>query len=155
VTKLRGILLALALVLVVAPRVIGPQETVTPSVITAPAAGLQDAVKPVTTLLKGHAQAAELGYAYAALADTVQRDAGVIKTTRDFKEANTRFVTLRFAGILTPKVPGLAAAIDQVLQQQIGLEVADLNKPRTDGTTLRASLVSALNAVAWACLQAK
>ena len=143
-------LLVVAVGLLAGPRlkdkfVVPSQSVVT---VTAPSVELQLKVAGITAKLAGHPQAKELGQFYRAYGDVVQRDTSLIVTTKDFRTLNERVVTLRFDQLLTPKVPGLAAAIDAVLVGELGLEVGPFGP-------VRAKAVAALQAVGWACVQAK
>jgi len=151
-TKFQWFLVVAMVGLVVGPRVAEKvQRYQTPAVVSpvaVPSATLQAKVGPITVKLNGHTQAQELGQFYLAYADTLSRDRTLVTNTQIFRTLNERVVTLRFNELLNPKVPGLAADIDGVLVSELGVEVIAFEP-------LRPKAVAALQAIGWACLQAK
>jgi hypothetical protein len=122
--------------------------------IPTPTVAAQDAVRPITRVLEGHAaQAAELAQYYGTAADDLRRRAldaqgkPIIGDTRTLRTFLERSVTVRFAGRFEP-VPGLSDAIhgpDGALGKLLGLDPGELDVERA---------AAALEAVAWACQEA-
>lgn len=146
--KLKAIdlLLVAALAIVILPRLKAPAGPVVPT-IPEPSIELKMLCGPVIEKLKGHPQAGELVKYYAAVADTLKRDATekIVGTTAHLRTFNQRSVALRFQGAFS-KVPGLAGAIDAVLVARLGTKVTDLNYARAS---------EAMLALAWAAQEAK
>ena len=79
---------------------------------------------------------------YAVLADTIQRDPGIIKTVGQFRELHGRSLDLAFKGTDLPgKYPGLDLAMDQTLAAVVGMEDVPLQPAKVQ------SLIQALKDV--------
>ena len=82
---------------------------------------------------------------YGALADVVERDAGVVSSVGQFREVHARSLDLAFKGTDLPgKYPGLDRAIDQQLAMAVGTDDVPLTAAK------RAALVQALKDVSHA-----
>lgn len=112
-----------------------------------PPAELQGLVAPVGELLKGHGQRADWAGWCLAAADCVRRDAGArIQRAEQLRAAIDVAVALRFKEAFA-RVPGLAAACNEVMLAWVGKEAGELTPQR------RARAVQALEAIAWAAMK--
>jgi hypothetical protein len=119
--------------------------------VDTPSAVLQLLVKGITPLLTGDKakeDGVELAKFYLDMANVIERDSTVIKTTTHIRTLNVNAGQLMFQKTgIQGRYTGLSQEIDNVF-------VAVLTKDNTELTPAkRQELVQALKAIAWACLQ--
>lgn len=109
-----------------------------------PPAELAALVAPVGELLRGNPQRGDWAGWCLAAADCVRRDAGArIQKAEQLRAAIDVAVSLRFKEAFA-RVPGLAAACNEVMLAWVGKEAGELTPQR------RARAVEALEALGWA-----
>ena len=114
-----------------------PQAGVTPVTPAPPASPVTAALSPATKQDK-----ARVAAFYSAMADVVERDAGVIPTVGDFRTLHARSLDLAFKGTDLPgKYPGLDVAINDRLVAAVGKDDVPLSQAK------RQALVQALKDV--------
>ncbi len=120
--------------------------------IKPPSVSLQALVGPITEILNGHPEQANiLASFYFEASETIRRDGRndrIIRTKDHLRTFGERAITLRFQGIFR-EVFGLAEAIhggDGALSKILGLEAGQLDHMKA---------ADALHAVAWACQEAE
>ena len=97
----------------------------------APAAELQTLLAPVQKMLADHPQREPFAACALAVADSVERDAGVvISTPTILAEFNADALQLRGKGKFA-SVPGLGAAIDAAMLSYVGKSADPLTADRT------------------------
>ena len=139
---------AIALILVGVVATWWPTADSGPSPPAPASDALRAAVGPVAQKLAGHQEDGQrLAAFYLALADVIARDQGkVISTTSQVRELNQRAGLLMFQRTaIAGKYPGLAEAVDKVLEDAIGLDNVTLD------TAKQKAAIDALGAIAWAC----
>jgi hypothetical protein len=122
-----------------------PNPTPTP---VRPNDALVAAVGPVVAILKDHPEdGRNLAAFYEAIADVIARDQGkVVQTVAQVRELNRRAGLLMFQKTgIEGKYPGLATAIDKVLEDRIGLDDVPVDAAK------RAAAIEAFKALSWAC----
>jgi len=110
-----------------------------------PTAVQQSAVQPVKAILSVNPEAAaELEKMYWAVAEVVESDTRVLKSTADVRQAYNAAGSLAVQHGELPLVSGLPEATDAYLTETIGNKV----EPLTAGK--RAAVVDAFRTLAWA-----
>lgn len=111
-----------------------------------PAAAPPKAISPLAAFLVGQrTDALRLAAFYRAFAEVLDRERDLIRDTSQLRQAHGRAGKLLFEQELAGKYPGLAAAIDRLLQARLGLEVRSLTPE------VRSQAVAAFSEIAASC----
>lgn len=114
---------------------------VTPVTVTAPSAEMQKLVETIVSIADN-----DLSNLYADIANVIERDSEIIKTTESIRTANSRCGKLMFQGTgMQGKYVGLAEKVDTAIAGAIGKENVTLTPE------LRTKAIEVFKALSWAC----
>lgn len=125
---------------------VGPAPAGPVAPVIVPSEADKTAVSAVTAVLSGHpTEARNMANYFADFAALVQKKPDLFKTASGLREHHSKATEL-YPDLAPVAAPGLSAAIDGALKAMLGMEDQTIDPARS---------TAALNALSWACLEAK